>query len=170
MARPMCLMVAVVLFVTAASAQEVEKVQPIETVRPPGVTRRPLIAVPRDVAREFKLSARDLVTFRDAQWSALTLAQIAAAGADAVTSVNSLNRCSACAETGPSRLVVGEHPDAHKYILAGIVEVGAEAVTAHYFRGRNPREKWYWRWLWTLPQSVSLYEHSRAAQHNTNVD
>jgi hypothetical protein len=58
----------------------------------------------------------------------------------------------------------------HKYLIAGIIEVSAEAVTAHYFRGRPPSRKWYWRMLWTLPQSLSLYEHARASKGNTAVN
>jgi len=99
----------------------------------------------------------------------LTLAQIAASTADAQTSLANLRRCPNCLETGSSRLVVGAHPDAHKYIIAGIVEIGIEAVAAHYLRNHGPVKKWYWRYVWTLPQSISLYEHTRADFHNAGL-
>ena len=69
-------------------------------------------------------------------------------------------------ETGVSRFFVGQHPDAHKYIVGGAIEIGVEAVTAHYFRNHGPTRKWYWRALWELPQSISLYEHADAAHYN----
>lgn len=125
-----------------------------------------VIKLPVAVAREFTLSAKDFATFRDPQWSALTIAQIGAATADAVTSMNTLNHCSVCSETGPSHIFVGSHPDLHKYVIAGIVEISAEAVAAHYFRRREVSGHWYWRMLWNLPQSVSTFEHARAAEHN----
>jgi hypothetical protein len=56
--------------------------------------------------------------------------------------------------------------DAHKYIIGGILEIGIEAVTTHYLRNHDPTRKWYWRALWTLPQSLSVYGHARAAIHN----
>lgn len=145
----------------AARAQEIEKVQPAVAVR------SAVVAVPRAIAREYKFSAKDFVTFRDPQWSVLTLAQIGAATADAVTSVNNLNHCN-CVETGPSRIFIGEHPDLHKYLIAGIVEVSTEAVLAHYFRNHVPswNRRWYSRMLWTAPQSLSLFEHARASEHN----
>lgn len=115
-------------------------------------------------------TARDFVTFRDPQWSALTIAQIGAASADAVTSLNNLHSCPNCSETGVSRFFVGAHPDAHKYIVAGAIEIGMESVAAHYFRNHGPIRKWYWRTLWELPQSLSLYEHAPAARHNTRLD
>jgi hypothetical protein len=149
------------LLASSARAHEIEKVQPA------GAVRSAIIAVPRAIAREYKLSAKDFVTFRDAQWSVLTLAQIGAASADAVTSVNNLNHCN-CVETGPSRIFIGEHPDLHKYLIAGIIEVSVEAVLAHHFRSRelSLNRKWYWRMLWTAPQSLSLFEHTRASEHN----
>jgi len=151
------------LAASGARAQEIEKVQPA------GNVRNALTAVPLGVARQYRLSAQDLVTFRDPQWSVLTIAQIGAATADAVTSLNNLNHCPGCAETGVSRIFVGRHPDLHKYLIAGIIEVSAEAVTAHYFRSRPSSRKWYWRMLWTLPQSLSLYEHAQASKGNTAV-
>jgi hypothetical protein len=158
-----CLAAVVVLLAPPINAQEIEKVQPT------GAVHSSLARIPLGVAREFKVSARDFVTFRDPQWGVLTLAQIGAATADAVTSLHNLNRCSSCVETGPSRFFVGEHPDAHKYIIAGIIEVSAEALTGHYLRRREFSRKWYWRMLWTLPQSVSLYEHAQASNHNAKL-
>lgn len=163
MSRSFWLMLAL-LAASGARAQELEKVQPA------GNVRIALIAVPLGVARQYRLSARDLVTFRDPQWSVLTIAQIGAATADAVTSLNNLNHCTGCEETGASRLFVGRHPDLHKYLIAGIIEVSAEAVTVHYFRSRPSSRTWYWRMLWALPQSLSLYEHARAAKGNTAVN
>jgi hypothetical protein len=147
-----------------AYAQQIEKVQPA------GTARNDLLSKPIGVAREVAAAARDFATFRDPQWSALTIAQIGAASADAVTSLNNLHSCSRCSETGVSKFFVGRHPDAHKYILGGAIKIGVEAVAAHYFRTHGPIRKWYWRALWTLPQSFSLYEHARAAQQNTLLD
>jgi len=163
MSRSFWLMLAF-LVASDAGAQEVEKVQPA------GNVRNALTAVPLGLARQYRLSARDLVTFRDPQWSVLTIAQIGAATADAVTSLNNLNHCVGCAETGASRIFVGRHPDSHKYLIAGIIEGNAEAVTAHYFRSRPSSRKWYWRVLWTVPQSLSLYEHARASKENTAIN
>jgi len=83
-----------------------------------------------------------------------------------VTSLNNLHTCPSCVEVGISRYFVGAHPDAHKYIIGGILEIGIEAVTAHYMRNHGPAQKRYWRALWTIPQSLSLYGHARAANHN----
>lgn len=148
-----------------AWAQQIEKVQPIQTDR--NQTR---LSAPIRGARETAAAARDFTTFRDPVWSALTLAQIGAASADAATSLNNLRMCPSCAETGPSRFFVGRRPDVHKYVVGGAIEIGAEAVAAHYFRARSPVRKWYWKTLWTLPQSFSLYEHARAAHHNARLD
>jgi hypothetical protein len=169
MTRLFSLTVEVLLLASVTHAQEIEKAEPVEKVQPAGTARIALIAVPRGVAREFKLSTTDLVTFRDPRWSVLTLTQIGAATADAVTSINNLNHCSVCVESGPSRIFVGVHPDAHKYIIAGMVEISAEAVTGHYLRRRVSPRKWYWRILWTLPQSLSVYEHARASHHNASL-
>ncbi len=108
--------------------------------------------------------------FRDPQWSVLTIGQIGASSADAVTSLNNLHSCPSCLEIGVSRFFVGQHPDAHKYVVGGAIEIGVEAVTAHYFRNHGPIQKWYWRTLWMLPQSFSLYEHAQAAHHNAALD
>jgi hypothetical protein len=159
-----CWLAMALLVSPVASAQQIEK------VRPAGTVRNELLSKPMGVAREVAATAWDFVTFRDPQWSVLTIAQIGAASADAVTSLNNLHSCLSCSETGVSRFFVGQHPDAHKYIIGGAIEIGVEAVTAHYFRNHGPIRKWYWRALWTLPQSFSLYEHARAAQRNTAVD
>jgi hypothetical protein len=145
-------------------AQELEKVQPTAQVQ------RGILSVPFGVAHEVKNAARDLATFRDPQWSVLTIAQIGAASADAVTSLNNLQSCPSCTEVGPARNFVGTRPDAHKYMTAGILEIGIEAVTTHYFQNHGPIRKWYWRTLWTLPQSLSFYEHVRATQRNTALN
>ena len=159
-----CWLALALLLSPAASAQQIEKVQPVSAVR------EAILSKSRGIARETAATSRDLVMFRDPQWSALTIAQIGAASADAVTSLNNLHSCKSCFETGVSRFVVGQHPDAHKYIIAGAIEIGVEAVTAHYFRSRSRARKWYWKALWTLPQSLSLYEHIQAAHHNTALD
>lgn len=148
-------------FVSAAHAQDFQKVKPAGSTH-----KHTMITLPRAVAREYKLSAQDFVTFRDPQWSTLTLAQIGAAAADVVTSMNNLDRCPSCMESGPSHIFVGSRPDLHKYVIAGILEISAEAVTAHYFRRREASRHWYWRMLWNMPQSLSTFEHARAAEHN----
>ena len=155
-----CWLAMAVLLSPIAQAQQIEKVQPTAAVRDT------ILSKPLGVAREVAATSRDFVTFRDPQWSLLTIAQIGAASADAATSLNNLHSCSSCSETGVSRFFVGQHPDAHKYILGGVIEIGVEAVTAHYFRNHGPTRKWYWKALWMLPQSFSLYEHARAAQQN----
>ena len=157
-------------FLVASGAGAGARAQEVEKVQPAGNVRNALTAVPLGLARQYRLSARDLVTFRDPQWSVLTIAQIGAATAEAVTSLNNLNHCVGCAETGASRIFVGRHPDSHKYLIAGIIEGNAEAVTAHYFRSRPSSRKWYWRVLWTVPQSLSLYEHARASKENTAIN
>jgi hypothetical protein len=159
-----CWLAMALLLSPIAQAQQIEKVQPAAAVQ------SAIFSKPLGVAREVAATSRDFVTFRDPQWSVLTIAQIGAASADAVTSLNNLHTCPSCSETGVSRFFVGRHPDAHKYIFGGVIEIGVEAVTAHYFRNHGPTRKWYWKALWTLPQSFSLYEHVRAAQHNTALD
>lgn len=154
------LLAAALLIGPGVHAQQVEKVQPA------GRARNPRLAKPIGLAEEVAAIARDFATFRDKQWSILTLAQIGAAAADAQTSLNNLHNCLSCSEVGVTRFFVGAHPDAHKYIVAGIIEIGVEAVAAHYFRNRGPSRNKYWRLLWTLPQSISLYEHAHAANHN----
>jgi hypothetical protein len=145
-------------------AQQIENVQRVAAVR------NAIVSKPLGVAREVAAASRDFVMFRDPQWSILTLGQIGAASADAVTSLNNLQSCPSCSETGVSRFLVGQHPDAHKYIIGGAIEIGVEAVAAHYFRNHGPTRKWYWKALWALPQSFSLYEHARAAQRNAALD
>lgn len=147
-----------------ARAQQTEKVQPAVTIRNAILSK--LLSVTREVAAV----SRDFVMFRDPQWSSLTIAQIGAASADAVTSLNNLHACPSCSEAGPSRFFVGQHPDAHKYIIGGVIEIGVEAVTTHYFRNHGPARKWYWKAVWAAPQSFSLYEHARAAQRNAALN
>jgi hypothetical protein len=159
-----CLFALVFCHSVSSHAQELDKVQPTAEVQ------RIILATPFGIAREVKDAVRDFATFRDPQWSVLTLAQIGAASADAATSLNNLQSCPSCTEVGPARIFLGTRPDAHKYITAGILEVGIEAVTAHYFRNHGPIRKWYWRALWTLPQSLSFYEHVRASQHNAALN
>jgi len=158
-----CLVLALLLSAIAQSQQ-------IEKVQPSAAFRNSLLSKPLGVAREVGATARDFVVFRDPQWSVLTIGQIGAASADAVTSLNNFHSCSSCSETGVPRFFVGQHPDAHKYMIGGAIEIGVEAVTAHYFRSHGPIRKWYWKALWTLPQSFSLYEHTQAARHNTALD
>ena len=143
-----------------AHAQEIEKPEPAGTVR------NGMLRIPLAVTHEVTLAGRDFATFRDPQWSVLTLAQIGASTADAVTSLNYMRTCHRCVETGPSRFLVGQHPDAHKFYTVGAIEITFEGIAAHYFRTHGPMHKWYWRALWTVPQSLSLYEHARAAQQN----
>jgi hypothetical protein len=147
-----------------AQSQQIEKVQPAKLVRDA------LVSKPFGLAREVRNTAMDFVTFRNPQSSVLTIAQIGAASADAVTSLNNLHSCPSCTESGPSTIFVGRHPDAHKYIIAGVIEIGVEAVAAHYFRNRGPKQRLYWKILWEMPQSLSLYGHTRAARHNAALD
>lgn len=158
------LLILAIVIASNANAQTFDKVQPA------GKVRNVLLAKPIVLADEVAATARDLVTFRDKQWTILTFAQIGAASADAATSLNNLHDCASCQETGASRFFVSRHPDAHKYIVAGAVEIGVEAVTAHYLGNHGPTRKWYWRFVWTLPQTLSLYEHARAANHNAGLN
>jgi hypothetical protein len=135
------------LFSTIAHAQEIRKVQPA------GKFRTALISKPLGFAREVAATGHDFAAFRDPQWSILTIAQIGTSTADAVTTLNNLHSGPSYAEIGVSRFFVGQHPDAHKYVIAGVVEIGVEAIAAHYFRSHGPVRKWYWRTLWMLPQS-----------------
>jgi hypothetical protein len=153
-----------ILIVANARAQEFVR------SKPAGRQDNVFVAVSTGLAVETRATARDLVTFRDRNWSLLTLAQIAASTADAQTSLHNFHICTACEETGISRFVVGRRPDAHKYIVAGFVEIGVEAVAAHYLRNHGPTRKWYWRLVWTLPQSLSLYEHTHASFHNADLN
>ena len=162
--RRLYLLVVVILIGPSAYAQQIEKVQPT------GKVRKVFAAKPIGFADEVAATARDFATFKDKQWSILTIAQIGAAAADAETSLNNLNNCPSCREAGISRFFVGAHPDSHKYVVGGIVEIGVEAVAAHYFRSHGPARNKYWRFLWTLPQSFSLYEHAHAAEHNAGLN
>jgi hypothetical protein len=143
--------------------------QDFTSIQPAARERNLFAAVSRGLAAETRATARELATFRDPKWTLLTLAQIGAATADAKTSLNTFHRCPSCEEVGLSRLVVGRHPDAHKYIVAGLIEIGVEAVAAHYLRHHGPTRKWYWRYVWTLPQSFSFSEHTHAAMHNAGL-
>ena len=158
-----CWLAVALMFSAMAHAQEIDKVQPV------GKVRNAVISRPLGIAREVAATGRNLATFRDPPWSVLTIGQIGAATADAVTSLNNLNSRHGYEEIGPSSLFIGRHPDALKYIIAGIVEIGVEAVTAHYFQRHGPVKKWYWKALWTLPQSFSLYEHTHASFHNAQI-
>jgi hypothetical protein len=157
------LLLAATLLITASlSAQEFVRTQPA------GRDHNLFAAASKGLAGETRAAARDLLTFRDPQWTLLTIAQIAAASADAKTSLNVFHRCPTCVEAGISRLVVGIHPDIHKYAIAGLVEIGIEAVAAHFLRSHGPR-KWYWRCVSILPQSFSLYGHTRASFLNAGL-
>ena len=142
----------------------------VEKVQRRATSEGLLITRARGLSSELGATARDFATFRDPKWEALTLAQIAAATADGATSLHNLHRCSYCQEIGSSRLVIGRRPDAHKYMLVGLVEISVEAVAAHYLRHHGPVRKWYWRYAWTLPQSISLAEHICAGYHNANSE
>jgi hypothetical protein len=158
------------LFILALLIAPIAHAQQIEKVQPSGKVRDVLLAKPIALAHEVRSTAVDFATFRDKQSSILTFAQIGAAAADAETSLYNFRNCASCREVGVSRYFVGVRPDAHKYIVGGIVEIGMEAVAAHYFRSRGPARNKYWRLLWTLPQSFSLYEHAQAAHHNAGLD
>ena len=158
-----------VLIVLAVLHPPFARCQQIEKANPPVPPRSELLSKPLGFAREVKATARDFATFRDPQWSALTIAQIGAATADEVTTLNNLRICPTCTEIGPSRLFVGQRPDAHKFIVAGVLEIGVEAVAAHYFRSHGPKDKLYWKALWALPQSLSLFEHAQAAHYNATL-
>ena len=137
--------------------------------QPSGRERNEFVAISGGLAVETGVAARDLVSFRDRKWTILTIAQIAAATVDAETSLRTFHRCPTCVEIGISRLVVGRRPDAHKYAVAGLVEIGIEAVAAHYLRNHGPVRKWYWQYVWMLPQSISLYGHTRSDIHNIGL-
>jgi len=137
--------------------------------QPTGKARNVFAEISGGLAAETGAAVRDFAIFRDRNWSLLTLAQIPAASADAQTSLHTFHNCPACTETGISRFVVGRRPDAHKYIIAGLIEIGVEGVAAHYLRNHGPTRKGYWRYVWTLPQMISLYEHTHAALHNTGL-
>jgi hypothetical protein len=160
--KKILLLAATLLITASVSAQEFVRTQPA------GIDHNVFMTASNGLAGETRATARDLVTFRDPKWTLLTIAQIAAGAADAQTSLNVFHRCSRCVEVGTSRLVVGRRPDMHKYAIAGIVEIGIEAVAAHYLRSHGPR-KWYWRCVSMLPQTFSLYGHTRASFHNAGL-
>jgi hypothetical protein len=136
---------------------------------PAGKESNLLISKVRALAFETGAAARDLATFRDWKWQALTVSQIGAATIDARISLNFFKRYPDAEEIGISRLVVGRYPDAHKYLIAGLLEISVEAVAGHYLRNHGPKQKWYWRYIWTLPQGLSIYEHARADFHNVSA-
>ena len=162
--KPVCLLALALLLSSIAQSQQVDKAPERRNLA------GALLIKPILVIHEISWTARDFATFRDPEWSGLMLAQIAAASADGVTSLNNLHDCANCYESGPSRVFIGSHPDAHKYIVAGAIEIGIEAVAAHYFRNHGPTRKWYWRALWELPQTFSLYEHANAAYRNAAMN
>jgi hypothetical protein len=162
--KPVCLLTLAILFSSSVQSQQMEKVRPGRSIA------GALFSKPILVIHELFWTARDFASFRDPEWSGLTLAQIGAASADGVTSLNNLHDCASCYESGPSRLFIGRHPDAHKYVIGGAIEIGVEAVAAHYFRNRGPIRKWYWRALWEVPQTVSLFEHANAAYRNAAMN
>jgi len=145
--------------------------------QPAGITRagpRPkfreaVFSAPVGIVREVRAASQDFITFRDPAWSALTFAQIGSSSADLLTSLDNLHSCPTCVETGVSRFFVGERPDAHKYIIGGAVEIGLEAVAAHYLRNHGPKQNFYWKLLWALPQTFSLADHAYAAGHNASL-
>jgi hypothetical protein len=164
--RYICCQILVVLMLLLSP---IARCQQIEKVLPPAPAHSALLSKPLGLAREVKATARDLATFRDPQWSALTFAQIGAAAADEVTTLNNFRICATCTEIGPSRFFVGQRPDAHKFVIAGVIEIGVEAVAAHYFRNHGPKQKLYWKALWALPQSFSLFEHAQPARYNATL-
>jgi hypothetical protein len=137
--------------------------------QPAGRDPKMFAAISGGLVAETGATARELATFRDPKWTFLTIVQIAAATADAETTLHNFRVCPTCTETGISRLVVGRRPDVHKCALAGLVEIGIEAVTARYLRNHGPTRKWYWRYVWALPQTFSLYGHTRADIHNAGL-
>ncbi len=161
--RKISLMAAIFLATSSVGAQEFVRSQPARR------DSNAFGAIAGGLVTETGAAARDLVTWHDPKWTFLTIAQIGAATADAETSLHNFHRCPTCVEKGIARLVVGRRPDAHKYIVAGLIEISVEAVTAHYLRNHGPIRKWYWRYLWAVPQTFSLYEHTRADFHNAGL-
>jgi hypothetical protein len=158
------ILAATLLSTVSVNAQEFDRNPPS------GKDSRVITIFTSGLAAETRAAARDLVTFRDREWSVLTIAQVAAATVDAETSLHNFHRCPVCTETGISRVVVGRRPDIHKYAIAGLVEIGVEAIVAHYLRNHGPIRKWYWQFVWALPQSISLYGHTRADFHNAGLN
>jgi len=160
--KKMLILAASILIAASVGAQDFVGSQPA------GRESNVFTVASEGLAAETRATARDLVTFRDPKWTLLTIAQIAAASADVKTSLTVFHRCPTCVEVGISRLVVGIHPEMHKYAVAGFVEIGIEAVAVHYLLSRGPR-KWYWRCVSMLPQTFSLYSHTRASFHNAGL-
>jgi len=123
----------------------------------------------RGLATEIKETAHDLVLGNDWKWRALMLAQIGASIADAKTSLDNSCICPACQESGPAALLVGRHPDAHNYLLAGILEVTAIAVTSHFAREHSPHAARWTRDVWLALPAASLYVHSHSALQNSHL-
>jgi hypothetical protein len=138
----------ILLSASAVAAQE-----------PTGRYGNPLISVVDGVLVETGSTAKDLITFKRPAMTWLTIAQMAAAAGDGQVSLNNLHRNPHMEDTGIVRLLVGRRPDLHKYFLAGILEVGVTAVTAHYLRTHGPVDKWYWKYVWIVPQTVSISFH-----------
>jgi hypothetical protein len=105
--KHVCWLAIALVLTPIARSQEIEKIRQSTAIRVA------LISKPLGVAREVKATALDFATFRDSEWSALTLAQIGAAAADAVTSLNNLHSCPGCYENGLSTFFVGRRLDAH---------------------------------------------------------
>jgi len=169
-----CWLAVALLLSPVAQAQQNHIVQQaqlagITKAEPRAKVRNVILSAPAGIAREVHAAARDFASFRDPAWSALTFMQIGAASADLATSLDNLHSCPTCVETGVSRLFVGQHPDAHKYIIGGIFEIGMEAVATHYLRNHGPKQNFYWKLLWVLPQSFSLCDHAYAAGHNASL-
>jgi hypothetical protein len=141
-----------------------------EAAHPTGKEHDALLAIPRGVAGEVAATARDFATFHDPQWEILTFAQIGAASADAETTLYNFRHSPTLREVGVSRFVVGSRPDVHKYIIAGVIEITVESVVGHYLRNHGPARKWYWRYIWTLPQTFSLCEHTHSSLHNAGLN
>src|SRR5580692_5992136 len=140
--KQLCVFALLFLLASCASGQRFESSQPA------GREHSGVMAVPRGMAGELTATVRDFATFRDKEWEILTFAQIAAGAADAETSLYNLRNDSSSREIGVTRFFIGSRPDAHKYILAGLVEITLEATAGHYLRNHGPVQKWYWRAVW----------------------
>jgi hypothetical protein len=158
--KTISLLVLVLLIAANAGAQQ------FEPARLAGKGNGVFFGVPFGVAREVAGTTQDLATSRDRQWQFLTIAQIGAATADVQTTMYNFHRCPSCEEIGDSRFIVGRRPDLHKYVVFGVIEIAIEVVAAHYLRRHGPTEKWYWRPVWMLPQTISLYGHLQSTFRN----
>ena len=140
-------------FVGVAKAQE---------PAPTGKYGNVFVSVVDGVLVETGSTAKDLITFKRPEMDLLTGIHIAAAIGDEITSLRNLHNDPYEQQTGLPRYLVGRRPDAHKYILAGIIEVGVTAILAHYLKTHGPIEKWYWKGVWIIPQSVAIGLHTNA--------